>query len=183
MTGGFFQHFDVWFGSLFLGLGLLALLIAGGLYVMVSRNPRYWPVRWAFLGAPLGIGVIFSLVGGSFAGYGLWQANIEQRILNNGVSVRATVTGTEQTYTRVNGRYLWRVQYQYLDASGATHRGTSPRMDPRDAQSWRPGDQVYVRYDRTQPGSSVWLGREDRVSSGRTQPERDRMPVVAPPYA
>lgn len=180
MTGSVFQHFDVWFGSLFLGLGLIALLIAGGLYLMVSRNPRYWPVRWAILGAPLGIGVIFSLVGGSFAGYGLWQANIEQRILANGASVRATVTDIEQTYTRVNGRYLWRVVYQYADASGATHRGTSPRMDSRDAQSWRPGDQVYVRYDPAQPGSSVWLGREDRVSTESDRPERARLPALAP---
>lgn len=183
MTGGFFQNFDVWFGSLFLGLGLIALLIAGGLYLMMARSPRYWPRRWAFLGAPLGIGVIFSLMGGGFAGYGLWQVSIEQRILATGASVRATVTGSEQTYTRVNGRYLWRVAYQYADESGATHRGTSPRMDSRDAQSWRAGDQVYVRYDPAQPGSSVWLGREDRVSAEPVRPDGARVPLLAHVYA
>jgi hypothetical protein len=170
VTADAFRNFEVWFGCLFLGLGLIALLIAGVLYLMMARTPRYWPERWRFLGAPIGIGVIFSLMGASSAGYGLWQVDIERRILANGASVRATVTEIEQTYTRVNGRYLWRVRYQYADASGATYRGASGRMDSRDAQSWRPGDQVYVRYDPAQPDQSVWLGREDRVSFGGAQP-------------
>ena len=165
-----FQRFEVWFGCLFLGLGLIALLIAGLLYLVVSRSPRYWPVRWAFMGAPLVIGVIFSLLGASVAGYGLRQVDMERRILTNGTSVRATVTEIEQTYTRVNGRYLWRVRYQYADPSGATHGGASGLLDIRDAQSWRPGDQVYVRYDPAQPDQSVWLGREDRVSAGGAYP-------------
>ena len=95
-----FQRFEVWFGSLFLGLGLIAVLISGVLYVMVSRSPRYWPLRWAVMGAPFGIGVIFSLLGASVAGYGLWQLETERHILANGASVRATVTEIEQTYTR-----------------------------------------------------------------------------------
>jgi hypothetical protein len=170
VTGDAFQRFEVWFGCIFLVLGLIALLITGALYVWLSRSARFWPLRWAFLGAPLIIGVIFSLMGASSAAYGLWQVGIEQRILANGISIRATVTGIEQTYTRVNGRYLWRVEYQYADASGTTHRGTSGRMDSRDAQSWRSGEQVYVRYDPAQPDRSVWLGREDRVSSGPARP-------------
>lgn len=165
MSADAFQRFEVWFGCLFLGLGLLALLIAGVLYGMVARSPRYWPMRWAVLGAPLVIGVIFSIIGGSSAGYGLWQVDIERGILANGATARATVTEVEQTYTRVNGRYLWRVRYEYTDSAGQTHWGASGLLDSREAQTWRPGDQVFVRYDRAQPSMSVWVGREDRAAS------------------
>lgn len=171
-----FQRFEVWFGCIFLGLGLLALLIAGVLYAVLARSARFWPLRWAFLGAPLGIGMIFSVMGASFAGYGLWQFDIERRILANGATVRATVTELEQTYTRVNGRYLWRVRYEYADGAGQIHWGASGLLDSREAQTWRPGDQVFVRYDPAQPSMSVWLGREDRAyrPSGSGTPDLSR---------
>ena len=177
MSADAFQRFEVWFGAIFLGLGLLALLLSATLYAAIRRSPRHWPLRWAYLGAPLGIGVIFSLVGGSFAGYGLWQFGIEQRILANGTTVRAVVTEVEQTYTRVNGRYLWRVRYQYADGNGAAHWGASGLLDIREAQTWRPGDQAFVRYDPAQPSTSIWLGREDRAA------DAPRLPLMPPRLA
>lgn len=163
MTADAFQRFEVWFGCIFLGIGLVALFLAGTLYAGLSRSPQHWPKRWAFLGAPIGIGIIFSVMGGGFAGYGLWQFSIDQHILASGTTTRATVTEVEQTYTRVNGRYLWRVRYQYT-AGGATHGGASGLLDIREAQTWRPGDQAFVRYDPAQPSMSVWLGREQRAA-------------------
>ena len=157
-------RFEVWFGLLFLGLGLVALVIGGVLYVALKQTPRLWPSRWAFLGAPLGIGLIFSVIGGGYAGYGFRQHEAEQRILANGATVRATVTQVEQTYTRVNRQYLWRVHYQYVDSAGGSHTGASGLLHVDEARTWRPGDRVFVRYDPAQPGASVWLGREDRTS-------------------
>jgi hypothetical protein len=164
VSGEAFQRFEVWFGIIFLGIGLLALLIASVLCFAAARSPRYWPLRWAFLSAPLGIGVIFSVMGGGTAAYGLWQFDIEQRILVSGTLTRATVTGIEQTYTRVNGRYLWRVRYQYTDAGGQPHVGASGRLSADEARTWQPGEPVFVRYDPAEPGMSVWLGREARAA-------------------
>lgn len=158
------NRFEVWFGLLFLGLGMTALLIAGVLFAALKRTPHLWAKRWAFLSAPFVIGLIFSTVGLSYAGYGLWQHGIEQGILASGKTVHATVTIVEQTYTRVNGRYLWRVRYQYADGAGGLHTGASGLLDAREARTWRPGDQGFVRYDVARPGLSVWLGRTDRMA-------------------
>jgi hypothetical protein len=38
-------------------------------------------------------------------------------------------------------------------------------MSIAEATAWRPGDQAFVRYDPVRPSSSIWLGREDRVSA------------------
>jgi hypothetical protein len=164
------ERFEVWFGALFLVLGLIALGIAGVLYLAFGRDPRMRLMRWAFLAAPLGIGVIFSLIGAGFMGYGLWEVQTERHILANGTSVRATVLQPEQTYTRVNGRYLWRVRYQYVDQTGRAHEGSSGLMSNAEALTWRPGDQAFVRYDPARPSSSVWLGHEDRVGGPDTAP-------------
>jgi hypothetical protein len=159
------DRFEVWFGALFLALGLIALGIALLLYVVVGRKPQMRIMRWAFLAAPLIIGVVFSLIGGGFLGYGLWELQTEQHVLTNGTSTRATVLQPEQTFTRLNGRYLWRVRYRYVDQAGRTHEGTSNLMSIAEATAWRPGDQAFIRYDPARPSSSIWLGREDRVDA------------------
>jgi hypothetical protein len=175
------ERFEIWFGSLFLALGLIALAIAAILYVTLSRNPRTRMIRWAFLGAPLIIGVVFVLIGAGFGGYGLWELQVERHLMANGTTTRATVTAAEQTYTRVNGRYLWRVHYQYQDQSGRTHAGSSGLLDRAEAQNWRPGEQAFIRYDPAQPSTSIWLGRED-VTSGASlaggQDAPDRSPTT-----
>jgi hypothetical protein len=157
------DRFEVWFGAIFLGIGLLALFVSGTLSLALVRTPRARPNRWAILAAPLAIGIIFSAVGAGFAGYGLWQEQLEQRLLATGTPARATVVAVEQSYTRINGRYQWRVRYQYQDQAGGTHQGTSGLMDPALAQTWRPGEQAFVRYDPADPATSIWLGREDRA--------------------
>jgi len=76
------------------------------------------------------------------------------------VTIRATVVDVERTGSRLNGRHLWRIRYQYQDPSGRFHKGVSGYMEPIDAQRYRVGEQVYVRYDPAQPSASIWLGRE-----------------------
>jgi hypothetical protein len=162
------ERFEIWFGGLFIALGLVALLIAGVLYLALGRSARLRPNRWAFLGAPLGIGIIFTLIGAGVAGYGLWELQTKHRLLATGTAARATVTEVEETYTRINGRYQWRARYQYQDQAGRTHHGSSTLMSPTEAQTWRPGDQAFIRYDPADPATSIWLGRDD-VRSFRGQ--------------
>ena len=155
------EHFEIWFGGLFLGLGLMALLIFAALYVGLARIARIRPYRWAFLGAPLGIGVIFSVMGGGIAGYGVWEYQTEQRLRAEGTVARATVTEVERTWTRINGRYQWRARYEYQDHEGRTHQGSSTLLSPGQAQTWKAGDEAFIRYDPASPSTSIWLGHED----------------------
>ena len=158
------ERFEIWFGGIFLTMGLIALIIAGVLYVALGRGTRTRRVRWAFVSTPLIIGVAFSLIGAGFTGYGLWELQTERRLLATGTPARATVTEVEETYTRINGRYQWRARYQYQDQDGRTHQGSSTLLSPSEAQTWRPGDQAYIRYDPADPATSIWLGRDDRTS-------------------
>jgi hypothetical protein len=156
------ERFEVWFGAIFGVIGAIALVVSAVLYVTLRRSERFWPFRCAVLAAPLIIGIVFTSIGVGFSGYGIMQYRTEQRILETGTLVRATVVNVEETFTRVNGRYLWRVHYQYQTASGATHSGASRLISREDALSWRAGEQAFIRYDPQQPAASVWLGRTER---------------------
>jgi hypothetical protein len=83
------------------------------------------------------------------------------------VTVRATVVDVERTGSRLNGRYLWQIRYEYQDPAGRYHEGVSDKLERIDAQRFRVGDQAFVRYDPAEPSASVWLGRED-VASGQS---------------
>ena len=155
------DRFEVWFGGLFLGLGLLALLVAGLLYVALAPNVRTRSKLWAVLGAPIGIGIVFSLVGAGIAGYGLTELQKEERLRATGTLTHATVTELERTSTRVNGRSQWRAHYEYRDQAGRTHQGASSLLSPGQVQMWSPGDQALIRYDPADPTTSIWLGREE----------------------
>ena len=155
------ERFEIWFGGIFLALGLLALLIFGVLYAVLRRIDRVRPYRWAFLGAPLVIGVIFTLIGAGFSGYGLMELQTEQRLRATGTVARAIVTEVERTSTRINGRSQWRARYEYRDQAGRTYQGSSSLLSPGQAQMWQPGDEAFIRYDPSAPATSIWLGRED----------------------
>lgn len=153
------DRFEVWFGAIFLVFGLIGLGISWAIIVVSRRDSYFRQNSWMFLGVPLIIGVIFSAVGGGFMGYGLWQERIEQQLLENGATTRATVLGAEPTSTSVNGRYLWRVNYQYQDQSGQTYRGASSLLSQEEALTWQPGALAVIRYDPDRPSTSIWLGR------------------------
>lgn len=155
------DRFEIWFGGLFLAMGLFALLIAGILYVALARQARIRPYRWAFLGAPLGIGISFMLIGAGIAGYGIVELQTEERLRSTGTVAQATIREVERTSTRVNGRFQYRARYEYQDSAGRTHQGSSTLLTPGQAQTWRPGDQAIIRYDPQQPATSIWLGRDE----------------------
>ena len=155
------EHFEVWFGSLVAALGLIALAIAGLLYLTLGRGPRRLPDPRAALGTPLIIGIVLIVMGGSFAGSKLWRLQVEQRVLANGVMSRAFVHGPEQSLMRLNGRFLWRVRYQYPDQAGRAHEGSSGLIPEEEARAWRSADVAIVRYDPDHPSTSVWLGMRE----------------------
>lgn len=155
-TAGYVRRFDIWFGALFLGLGLVALVVGTAVYFPHVGDPEVL----AYIAAPLGVAVIFSCIGGFCLVTGLRQKRKEERLLQSGTTVEAQVRSVERTGARVNRRYLWRVRYVYQDYAGLNHEGDSGYLSAEEARTYSIGEQVYIRYDPDQPNTSMWLGRE-----------------------
>lgn len=151
------RHFDIWFGGIFFMIGTAALGGALGVWVLWLRRQRSGPPLW-LAGVPLLVGLIFTGVGVGFGAHGIQQQQLETRLLASGVATSASVVALEQTGTRVNGRYLWRVRYEYAVPSGGRHQGVSGYLYRDDAQRYRPGDRVAIRYDPSDPATSIWVG-------------------------
>lgn len=160
-TATYLKRFHVWFGGIFLGVGLVALLVAAVVFLVVRRDPELGATIWAFLGAPLGVGTAFSILGGTFMAIGTRQARKEERLRESGTTTAASIVTIEPTNSRVNRRYLWHILYTYEDMHGTTHQGNSGFLSAEDAQSYRIGEQVFSRYDPERPSESIWPGREE----------------------
>jgi hypothetical protein len=160
-SAGRFRRFDVIFGGVFLGIGLFALLASAGLHAFLHDDPSIEAPIWAILAAPLGVGTVFSILGGTFVLMGLRKIRRETHLLQAGTTTEATVVAIERTGTRVNNQRLWHVRYVYDDIISGTHEGVSGHLAPDDAQSFRLGQKAFVRYDPQRPSSSMWLGREE----------------------
>lgn len=161
----FVKQFDIWFGGIFFVLGVIALVAGAIVCVVLARKPPRKRSTWTFVFVPLVIGVVFTLLGGVFAVNGLNALQLEQRLRASGITTRATVVEIERTSTRLNGRYLWQVRYSYKDPAGRSYQGVSGYLEPAEAQSFRVGEAVFVRYDPAEPSSSIWLGREETASA------------------
>lgn len=159
------RRFNIWFGGIFLGVGVLLLVVGAVIFVALRVLTDVDEMILAVMAGPLGVGLVFSVLGGSFLTAGLRQARREERLSQFGTTVEATVTSVEQTRTRINRRYLWRVRYVYADHTGTTHEGDSGYLSADDAQQYRLGDRAYVRYDPARPSESSWLGREELPKS------------------
>jgi hypothetical protein len=161
-TSAAIKRFEVWFGGIFFTIGLAALAVGSVLFLRLGTRGD----ALAYLGAPLGVGTIFTLLGGVFLVRGLQQARKEARLLQSGTTTEAIVSSIEPTNTRVNRRMLWRVRYSYEDLNGVIHAGDSGYRTAEDAQSYRVGERVFIRYDPEQPSASIWLGREELPEQG-----------------
>ena len=159
-TTRFVKRFEIWFGGIFLAIGLGALLMATVLVLVLGGEPAMGNRIWAFLLSPLTIGIIFSALGAVYLRRGLRRLRMEERLRQRGTTTEATVTAIEQTNTRVNRRPLWRVRYAYDDLYGTPRSGDSGYLSGEEARSYHTGDHVFVRYDPEQPAENIWLGRE-----------------------
>lgn len=158
------KHFDIWFGVLFAAIGVVALVVGAGLGVYFLRRPPRQRTTLLSLILPFSLGLAFATVGGFFASKGLAAQQLEERLQATGVTTQERIVEIERTFTWLNGRYLWQIRYEYRDSTGRVHEGVSGYLERLDAESYRVGEQAYMRYDPQQPSASIWLGREGRAA-------------------
>ena len=159
------RRFEIWFGRLFLAIGLGSLQVAGVLFVVLRGDPGMGSRIWAFLVSPLTIGVIFTSVGVSYLRRGLRQARKEERLLQHGTTTEATVTRIEQTATQLNRRPLWRVHYAFEDLYGNPQTGQSAYLSGDEAQSYSVGEHL-ARPRRDGAGLMGTAWTDSRSGSG-----------------
>jgi hypothetical protein len=58
----------------------------------------------------------------------------------------------------------------------------SDKMERIDAQRYRIGEQVFIRYDPARPSASIWLGRDD-LASARASSTAELMQICTVPGA
>jgi hypothetical protein len=104
------------------------------------------------------VGVAVALVGAVKTTQSVDLARTQARIWRNGASTEGTVLSVEPTLVNVNRSNLrmWIVRYEYCDSAGQRHKGTSQHMLGDNANAWKVGDRVPIRYDRDRPHLSVW---------------------------
>ena len=155
------KQFEVWFGAIFLGVGLVVLAFGLLLFRLLDGAPDIGGGAWLALIIPTIVGTIFLVIGGFFFRHGLEKSQREERLLASGTTTDATIVAVEPTNTRVNGQYLWQVRYVYDDFTGTAQMATSGYLSADDAQRYRVGQHVFVRYDPERPAESILLGRDE----------------------
>jgi hypothetical protein len=103
------------------------------------------------------IGLVAALIGAVLLSRSLRSAAAKVRILSQGTAADATVSAIEETNVRVNKQPMWVVRYQYRDHSGKTHDGTSDYMSRDEANAWKAGDSLRVKFDPQKPDASVLI--------------------------
>src|SRR5688500_17955628 len=86
------RRFELFFGRLFLAIGLGALLVAATLFLTLRADPAMGHRIWAFLISPLTVGVIFLAIGLAYLRREPRQARREERLLQHGTTTEAIVT-------------------------------------------------------------------------------------------
>ena len=108
--------------------------------------------------------LIFTVMGSIFGGLGgfiLLRARnlmqIKRRLQRDGVTTTATVSDVRAANMRINGIQQLAIHYEYRDERGRSHSGKE-MFPPEEAARWKEGDRVTIRYDRRNPGNSIWVG-------------------------
>ena len=106
----------------------------------------------------LPMGVVFTFIGVVCLGIAVRQTMFEGRLRRHGVLTEATVTDVVRANVQIDRVWQARVGYQFSDEIGNRQEGHSPLMPEPDAAQWTAGRRVYVKYDRTRPSTSLWIG-------------------------
>lgn len=104
------------------------------------------------------LGLVVTGVGGWLIG--MWSVKIRRflRLQEHGMLVEGTVLEVSPTGIIVNDERLHVVRYEYRDHQAQMRQGASRPMAPEEALRWTPGERGSVRYDRTRPSISEWMG-------------------------
>jgi uncharacterized protein DUF3592 len=143
------------FGAIWLVVGVLFLVIG-------IANVIRGPMRGGDAGMGMvmgGAGVLIGAVGGVLLRKGLKSAQVEQRLLREGLTAQATVVEVRMTHIRFNGRYQWVIDYEYEDRLGERRSGHSGYLDQDEALEWQAGGTGLIRFDPRDSRVSVWVGR------------------------
>jgi hypothetical protein len=104
-----------------------------------------------------GLGSVFTLIGGIVLLRARSRLRITRRLQREGVTASATITDIRPTRVRINGVQQVDVVYRYQDEQGRSHSGKET-FSPEEAEGWKEGTRVAVRYDRRKPNHSIWVG-------------------------
>lgn len=109
-------------------------------------------VAWIFGG----LGSLFTIAGGVIFGIGIRSGLRQRRLREGGMTAEAVVTRVQMTNVKINRRRQARVVYEFRDDRGERRTGKGPHMGVEEAQRWKPGDRITIKYDRDRPQHSVW---------------------------
>lgn len=106
-------------------------------------------------------GVLFTLIGIVVARSDLRHVLLVWRLSRTGLPAEGTVRKVWATSTSINRVPQWQLSYEFRDHMGLTQQGESHLLSPEEATSWNVGDKGPVRFDRTRPQDSVWIGHSE----------------------
>jgi Protein of unknown function (DUF3592) len=105
-----------------------------------------------------GFSVLFTLIGIVVAQSELRHVLLVWRLSRSGLAAEGTVRKVWATGTSINRVCQWRLSYEFRDHMGRTQQGESHLLSPDEAAAWNPGNKGSIRFDRTRPQDSVWIG-------------------------
>lgn len=104
------------------------------------------------------LGGVFSSLGGFIFLRARSRLQTQRRLQREGITSTATVSGVRAANMRINGVAQLAVHYEYQDDRGRSHAGKE-MLSPEEADRWKEGDRVTIRYDRRRPNLSIWIGK------------------------
>jgi hypothetical protein len=119
----------------------------------------------------LGFGCVIVPVAGFFVARQARRIRSKRRLLREGFATQGSVVEVGPSNVTINRRPMWRVRYRYRDLSGRDREADSGLVSAEEAQAWKPGDAVTVRFDPRRPEESVWVEETARGAGGGTSSE------------
>lgn len=115
---------------------------------------RIQGMRRAMFGPEVGFVVIFPLIGLAIVLASLRTNFRNLTLLANGETAQARITGKEMTKTRVNGRMVYKVWFEFFDRTGASQK-TFTRTNAPEKLAGRVFEELF--YDANRPTRAILL--------------------------
>ena len=145
--------FWLFFGGIFLAVGLAFLFAAAGVNLFADPQQLDGAPSWVFALA----GLAASGFGGFILRKTLLDRAREKRLMERGLPVAATVTDVHRSRIEINRRSRWYVAYRY-DYGGRKLTGESHSSPAEWVLDFKPGDAVQIKVDPAKPEDSLFMG-------------------------